>query len=58
MKNFRIRRSGAYIIKAAESRPTRVPSKTNGSVNVPTETDKNLVRALISFKHNVTNLGV
>lgn len=49
-QNIRVSRSGAYTVKAAESRPRRVTPRTDGRANTPTEADKSLVRALLRLK--------
>ena len=46
----KIRRSGAYVIKAAETRSSRVQAKSSGSTHVPSGRDKVLVNALIKNK--------
>lgn len=50
IKNPSIREDGAYIIKAAESRPRPVVSKPGGPRVAPTGRDRTLVDALIRFK--------
>jgi hypothetical protein len=42
--------AGAYIVKAAESRPTLVQGKTVGKPSTPTQADKNLASALLRAK--------
>lgn len=46
----RIRRAGAYIVKAAESRPSRVVSKSDGRTSTPSGADKRLAQALLMTK--------
>ena len=48
----RVNPAGAYIIKAAESRPARVPSKVPPANwrNEPTEQDRAIARALLRIK--------
>jgi hypothetical protein len=50
----RIRTEGAYIIKAAEGRPQRVPARmTPGYMPPqPTEADRTLARALLAHKRH------
>jgi hypothetical protein len=50
-----IRREGAYIVKSAESRPSRVTSKTysQSAPVTPTSDDKRLVAALRRSKARV-----
>lgn len=48
----RIRRAGAYIVKAAESRPSRVVSKPAGRASTPSGDDKRLAQALLKSKHS------
>lgn len=46
-----IRRNGAYVVKAAESRPSRVvASKSDGRSRTPSSEDKKLARALLKSK--------
>lgn len=46
-KPSKIRRTGAYVVKSAESAPSRVPSKgVAASRPAPTVDDKQLVAAL------------
>ncbi len=45
-----IRRAGAYIVKAAESRPSRVLSKSDGRTSTPSSDDKRLAQALLKTK--------
>ncbi len=46
----RIRRTGAYVVKAAETRSTRVASKSTGRTQTPNSSDKKLVDALVRTK--------
>jgi hypothetical protein len=47
------RRDGAYIIKSAETRPTRVPAKTDRALPpAPSGDYKNLIAALRRAKAN------
>jgi hypothetical protein len=46
----KIRRAGAYIVKAAESRPSRVVSKSDGRISTPSSADKRLAHALLQTK--------
>ena len=46
----KIRRAGAYIVKAAESRPSRVAAKANGRISTPNSDDKRLAHALLKTK--------
>lgn len=46
----KIRRAGAYVINAAESRPSRVPSKSDQRVTTPSGNDKTLARELLKTK--------
>jgi hypothetical protein len=50
--SVKARMAGAYIVKAAESRPARVASRVppHGYRNVPTEVDRALVAALLGVK--------
>lgn len=57
MKPRRIRREGAYIIKAAESRPLRVDELRRLCAHLPprpaavvTDADRALVRALLTHR--------
>ena len=46
----KIRRAGAYIVKAAESRPSKARSSSNGQCTgqtPPSSADKRLARALL-----------
>lgn len=43
----RVSRHGAYIVKAAESRPSRVTPKSDARPSKPSEGDKVLARALM-----------
>lgn len=50
-KKVNIRRAGAYVVKSAESRPTRVASKTSdGFRATPSADDKSLVAELRQTK--------
>jgi hypothetical protein len=49
-QSTKIRRAGAYIVKAAESRPSRVHAKSDGRVSTPSGDDKRLARALLKTK--------
>lgn len=42
----RIRSAGAYVVKAAETRSSRVASKSTGRSETPNTSDKTLVDAL------------
>lgn len=42
--------SGAYVVNAAESRPSRVRGKVSSQSNRPTSADKNLARVLLKTK--------
>jgi hypothetical protein len=46
----KIRRAGAYIVKAAESRPSRVLAKSDGRISTPSSDDKRLAHALLKTK--------
>jgi hypothetical protein len=46
----KIQRAGAYIVRAAESRPSSVKGKLHGRSNTPTLEDKNLASALLRAK--------
>jgi hypothetical protein len=46
----KIRRAGAYVVKAAESRPSRVAAKANGRIVTPSSDDKRLAHALLKSK--------
>jgi len=46
----KIRRAGAYIVKAAESRPSRVVSKSDGRASTPSGDDKRLAHALLKSR--------
>jgi hypothetical protein len=46
----KVRRAGAYIVKAAESRPSRVDSKSDGRKSTPSGEDKRLAQALLKTK--------
>lgn len=47
---IKISRAGAYIVKAAESRPSRVLSKPHGRISTPSSDDKRLAHALLETK--------
>jgi hypothetical protein len=49
-QSTKIRRAGAYIVKAAESRPSRVLSESNGRSTTPSSADKRLAQALLKTK--------
>lgn len=56
---MRVRSEGAYIIRAAESRPSRVPAKApppGWSPPVPTARDRAVARALLAY-HRDRALG-
>ena len=42
--------AGAYIVKAAESRPSRVAAKPSDRRNAPSTADKRLASALLKVK--------
>jgi hypothetical protein len=47
IKKISVRRAGAYVVKSAESRPSRVVSKTSdGFRATPSADDKSLVATL------------
>lgn len=46
----KIRRAGAYIVKAAESRPSRVVSKPDARPSTPSRDDKRLAEALLKTR--------
>jgi hypothetical protein len=46
-----VSRAGAYIVKAAESRSTRVSSTSDAKSTAPNVDDKRLVEALLKVKH-------
>jgi hypothetical protein len=46
----KIRRAGAYIVKAAESRPSRVLAKSAGRISTPSSDDRRLADALLKTK--------
>jgi hypothetical protein len=48
----KIRRAGAYIVKAAESRPSRVLAKSDGRMSTPSSADKRLAHALLNTKRS------
>lgn len=45
-----IRRSGAYVVKAAESRPRAVPAKQGGRAHVANSRDRELVAQLLRLR--------
>lgn len=46
----RVSRTGTYVIKAAESRPTRVASRKSGRFTTPTAADQQLASELLRAK--------
>jgi hypothetical protein len=49
--SVRVSRSGTYVVKAAESRPSRVvSSRSNGRTNRPSTSDKRAAHALLKSK--------
>lgn len=50
-KQVKARRAGAYIVKAAESRPAKVAAKPDGRSSAPSREDKRLASALLKAKH-------
>jgi len=46
-KTTKARIKGAYIVKAAETRPSRVHGKVSDRVSTPSSADKTLVNALL-----------
>ncbi len=46
------KRAGAYIVKAAESRPTAVTGKRSSRSSTPSIEDKRLASALLNAKRN------
>ena len=49
-RSMKARRAGAYIVKAAESRPSRVASKSGSRTSTPSGNDKRLAHALLKTK--------
>jgi hypothetical protein len=49
-RSTKIRRTGAYIVKAAESRPSRVAAKDGVARSTPNTSDKRLAGALLKVK--------
>jgi len=49
-QSTKVRRAGAYIVKAAESRPSGVAGKASGRSSTPSTDDKNLAVALLRAK--------
>lgn len=47
-KQVKVRRTGAYVVKAAESRSARVASKPSGRTHEPSGRDKQLAEALLN----------
>ncbi|HEV2999884.1 MAG TPA: hypothetical protein VGW75_04005 [Solirubrobacteraceae bacterium] len=47
-KSVNVRRTGAYVVKAAESRSTMVPAKPSGHKSTPSPGDKALAQKLLS----------
>lgn len=46
----KIRRAGAYVVKAGESRPSPVAAKSDGHTSPPTNRDKTLAQELLKTK--------
>jgi len=47
---MKLSRAGAYIVKAAESRPTRIAAKSGSRTSTPSGADKRLAQALLKAK--------
>lgn len=43
--------AGAYVVKAAESRPSRVEGKVRNQSSTPSSADKRLATTLLRAKH-------
>lgn len=48
--NHKISRAGSYVIRAGETRPTKVVGRVNGKATQPTNSDKRAARALVKLK--------
>lgn len=46
----RVSQSGTYVVKAAESRPSAVVSRSYGRTNRPSASDKRAAHALLKSK--------
>jgi hypothetical protein len=45
-RSIKVRRAGAYVVKAAESPSSRVKSNSTGRQSTPSPSDKHLARAV------------
>jgi hypothetical protein len=46
----KLSRAGSYVVKAGETRPTKVVGKVNGKVTQPTTNDRRAARVLVRLK--------
>jgi hypothetical protein len=48
--SMRVSRSGTYVVKAAESPPSKIVSRNDGRTSRPTTSDKRAANALLKSK--------
>jgi hypothetical protein len=49
--NSKISRSGTYVVRAGETRPTKVVGRITGKTTLPTASDKRAAQALVRLKN-------